>query len=80
MHHKDDVKASLWFELVGDAAHRSTRQTSDPLNIKKRNAALDIRKAFFTNRVVDQWNKLPSEVKAAKSIGLFKSKVKELVK
>ena len=79
LHHKDNVEAALWFDLVDSTSQRQTRQTCDPLNIKKKHAATDIRRAFFSNRVVDHWNKLPSEVKAAKSVNIFKSNVKKLV-
>ena len=77
---KDDVNPATWFELVGTAPTRATRQSQDPNNIKKKNPNTDLRKNFFSNRIVDQWNKLPSEVKKAKSVTVFKSYVEKHIK
>ena len=34
---------------------------------------LDIRKHFFTNRVAEEWNKLPDSVVASESVNMFKN-------
>ena len=34
----------------------------------------ELRKHFFTNRVVQQWNELPEAVKAAESVNMFKNR------
>ena len=68
----DDVKSETWFDLVGDNPTRITRATSDPLNIISRNPRCEIRKHFFSQRVTDKWNDLPSEVKNSPNVATFK--------
>ena len=77
---KDNVNPSTWFELVGTEPARVTRHTQDPDNIKKQQPKTDLRKHFFSNRVTDRWNALPSEIKRAKSVAIFKSYVEKYVK
>ena len=76
----DDVNFSTWFTLVGDNPTRITRQLSHPLNIVRPHCRNEIRRAFFSVRVVDPWNALPSEVKDARSVLAFKRSVRELIK
>ena len=47
--------------------------------IKKR-ARLDIRKYYFTNRVIDLWNKLPENVISAKSVISFEGRLDSIWK
>ena len=74
----DDVDPTTWFQLVGDNPARVTRHTSDPMNIVHPTSRLDIRKNFFSNRVVTKWNEIPSEIKMASSISAFKSYINEV--
>ena len=55
----DDVPRHTWFDLVADSEVRLTRATSDPLNIVPRPVRNEIRKNFFSNRVVTKWNSVP---------------------
>ena len=75
---KEDVESSTWFNLTGPAPDRATRLTSDPLNIRKQNPKTDIRKNFFSNRVIDNWNRLPSFVKTSKNVNVFKQHIRRL--
>ena len=75
----DNVEHSTWFTLVGGNPARITRQTSHPLNIVRPIVRNDIRRAFFSVRVVDPWNSLPSEAKDARSIPVFKKIVRDLI-
>jgi len=42
--------------------------------MKKRRSRLDIRKYFFSNRIVSVWNSLPSHVVEADSVLTFQKK------
>ena len=45
----------------------------DNKNFVKQQANGDLRRNFFSFRVVDEWNKLPSAVKNAKNVNNFKN-------
>ena len=65
---------------ISDTAHTriNTRSRDDPLNLQKKRSALDIRKYFFTERVVEKWNKLPMSVKNATTVKSFKVELKNV--
>jgi hypothetical protein len=50
----------------------ATRQAAGPLNLRLGTARLDIRRHFFSQRVVTDWNKIPVEIKMATSAEVFK--------
>ena len=52
-----------------------TRSHADPKNLHKHRNNLDIRKNFFTSRVIDWWNALPHEVKHSSNVKMFKSRL-----
>ncbi|KFR10653.1 hypothetical protein N306_07816, partial [Opisthocomus hoazin] len=43
--------------------------------LKKGRFGLDIRKKFFTRRVVKHWNRLPREAVAAPSLAVFQARL-----
>jgi len=73
----DAVDASSWFNLVGVNPPRHTRLTSNPLNIIAVRSNLEVRKNFFSQRVPDQWNNLPEEIKCSRNLKIFKSKLRK---
>ena len=77
---KDNVDPSTWFELVGNEPARITRHTQDPDNIVRQTPRSDLRKYFFSNRVIERWNNLPSEIKKARNVQVFKDYVEKVVK
>ena len=77
----DDVDCRIGFTLAGDTqTARVTRQTSDPLNNVRQHPRNEIRRSFFSVRVADTWNSLPSEMKHCALVNAFKKKVSELFK
>ena len=77
LHGKGDLAASDWFDTAAGAL-RATRSTADPLNLRKRAGRLEVRRNFFSVRVVDDWNNIPSEVKSQPSCENFKNAYKKL--
>ena len=77
---KDNVERSTWFELTRSDPARVTRASQDPNNIKKQAPKTDIRKYFFSNRVVEEWNSLPKEVKSSKNVKVFKKELETYIK
>ena len=76
----DKVYYGTWFDLVGNEPARLTRNTSDPLNIVKKPARTEIRKNFFSQRVIDKWNAVPHDLKRVKTVNTFKTRVNEMIK
>ena len=72
-----DVNVSLTKVGNNNSERVNTRSQSDPLNLVKRRSNLDIRKYFFTERVVEHWNALPMSVKHAPSLKNFKYELKK---
>ena len=67
-----------WFNFVSNT-DRATRARSGNLNLIKPNARLEIRRNFYSNRVIDSWNRLPFDVKRAASTNQFKNMYDNLV-
>ena len=66
----DKLDFSKLFELEG-----SNRTRGHHLKIKKQRCRLDVRKYFFTNRVVDYWNSLPPETVDSPNLNVFKRRL-----
>ena len=82
LHQVDDLPVSTFFEIAGANHNHATRlgQGLGPndtivstLNIAKPTYIREPRSHFFSHRVVDQWNALPSYVKFSTSVNNFKN-------
>ncbi len=76
------IEKSDWFELREDVEVRPTRsnttvtdgvQSRRPDVLFKTRAKKEIRKNFFTLRVVQHWNEIPDEIKNQKTVNAFKN-------
>ena len=57
--------------------HSFATRSSRKGNIAGQKTSLDLRKNFFTNRVITGWNALPQDVQTSSSLNVFKSKMKD---
>ena len=64
------VDYNKWFKLAQD-----NRTTGHKYKLVKAGRKLDTRKNFFSQRVINQWNQLPSDVVEAASVNMFKNKL-----
>jgi hypothetical protein len=55
----DKVEKDQWFRLAANSAV-NTRQAAGPLNLEKPRANLEVRSNFFSVRVLDEWNGIPT--------------------
>ena len=74
----DNVDSTIWFQTVDSDRQNPTRLTSCPVNLVPKRSNLDIRKNFFSQRIVNKWNNLPSDVKTSPSLNAFKSRYDKL--
>ena len=62
-----DAKPSDLFNFVQSRHERHTR------NLVPEKMNLNLRKTFFSNRIVNDWNGVPSEIRFATSLNSFKN-------
>ena len=72
---KDKLERDFFFKLANNTVTRGHN-----LKLKKSNCRLDIRKYSFSYRVVDEWNRLPSEIVNSKNLDQFKQRIDEYYK
>ena len=70
----DNVRSDYWFDRTQNNSVGSvvTRARADPNNLVKKRCRHENRKNFFSLRVVDDWNELPTAVKESVSLNRFK--------
>ena len=66
--------------MLADTSNRITRMSENPLSLSGKFCRTDIRKHFFSQRVVSPWNDLPCDIKTAPTLNTFKSRYDEYVK
>ncbi len=59
----DNVNKSIWITPGSEGQVWVTRMAADPLNVRQQASRLDIRKQFYSQRVVDGLNKVPTDIK-----------------
>ena len=67
---KDDVDPEMFFQIRGNERTRGHK-----FKLNKQRSNTNIRKHFFTNRIVDSWNALPSDVVEVETVLNFKTKI-----
>jgi hypothetical protein len=76
---KCNVKASNWFAVPEPNENEiRTRSALDDLQIRPSRTNLDLRKHFFKQRVCENWNKLPRNIRAAKSVTVFRREYRKV--
>jgi len=71
----DKVNYQNFLKLVDNSKTRGHRY-----KIEKIRSRLDIRKNYFSQRVVNHWNNLPDKVVSAESVNSFKNRYDDYVK
>jgi hypothetical protein len=69
---KDMVNRETWFTSVTESG-RPTRSAADPHNLRPQASRPEIRRQFFSQRVVESWNMIPASLKQAKNVKYFKN-------
>ena len=73
----DNVDTETLFTMASTHG-RHTRNADAPLNLRQGVSRLEVRKNFFTQRVVVDWNRIPGEIKTLKSAQAFKRSYRKL--
>lgn len=77
MNNIDDFDMQM-FTKSSAINRKETRQTVKQ-NIVGEKTRLNVRKFYFSQRVISDWNKLPVHVQNAKSLSLFKSQLHNII-
>ena len=71
----DKLEQNKFFALEGTGRTRGHR-----FKLSKSRSRLEIRKNFFSQRVVNQWNELPDSVVEAESVNCFKNRCDKCIR
>jgi hypothetical protein len=76
---KADVDPNIWFTMYQPAEDTvRTRQAGGHLNLVPQQWKGEVRQNFWSMRLVETWNKLPSSVKMASTVNEFKNSLDNL--
>ena len=64
------------FKMAAENVERVTRVTSDKSRIEAKRVKTETRGHFFSQRVVNSWNRLPAATRDAKNVKSFKHELK----
>jgi hypothetical protein len=67
----DRVDHNTWFQLAAETG-RATRNADDPPRLETEGSKVGGETTLFSNRVVEAWNLIPSTVKNARTVSIFK--------
>ena len=74
---KEDVEPETWFrQLQADRGAR-TRMRGGGVSLALTRSRLELRRNFYSQRVVGPWNRLQGEVRLSKTVNEFKRKVRK---
>ena len=76
---QDKVDRHKLFNCYG-AQSRVTRLSQYPDNIQPTHSNTDIRRNFFTQRIINDWNSLPQDIKESTTTNNFKKKYDDLTR
>jgi hypothetical protein len=77
LHEKGGLDHNTWFEKAENGP-RATRNTADPYNIKVKHGRLDLRRNFFSIRVIEDWNRIPADTKRMEKSENFKAAYRKM--
>ena len=66
----EDVDKNMFFKLKEGSRTRGHKAT-----LVKEQCRLDMRKYSFSQRVINEWNKLPNDCVNASSVNVFKNRI-----
>ena len=66
----EDVDRNMFFKLKEGSRTRGHKAA-----LVKEQCRLDMRKYFFSQRVINEWNKLPNDCVDASSVNMFKNRI-----
>jgi hypothetical protein len=77
MHRDGGLEANAWFERASSAAH-TTMSGADPFNVKVKSGCLEVRRNFYSMRVITDWNRIPTETKSRPGTSHFKAEYRRI--